>query len=378
MRSFIMAVVATLGCTSTPTGATQPDEWAAPAPAWEGTWQGTIGTLGIHVCLDTTPYQAKGAYYYDRSKKLLRLEPGKAEGEWFEQEVYGKNGARWQITADTDSVTGTWTSGAKSMPVSLKRVGGPSGEYAGPCGSMDFLGPRLEPVTVTSEPGMKDGSRYTVWTFKPGVGFEDGVEISTFTLDQPGAAVARVNLLLKAALPKSVAKEEWIECIAGNVNHSGMDGTFSKIVEPRLVTGRWLAADEHGEYYCGGAHPTNANIPRTFDLVEGVEVDPLDWFLRAAVHSQDLGGDYGEYKTLTPALVALILNNSPARNDDECMEATRIQESWKVGVERGALVFSPDFPRVIMACGDDYKVPFHRLQPWLNKKGKAAVATLPR
>jgi hypothetical protein len=155
-----------------------------------------------------------------------------------------------------------------------------------------------------------------------------------------------------------------------------MDGTFYQMIEPTIVSDHWLGANEHGEYYCGGAHPENSNIPRTFNLVSGVQVDPLDWFSPLAVHREDLGGEYGIYKTLTDAFRKALLKGW--KGDEDCDDAVRTQDSWSVGIARGSLVFTPSLPRVIMACGEDFKMPFAKLEPWLNTKGKAALASLPR
>ena len=107
---------------------------------------------------------------------------------------------------------------------------------------------------------MEDGERFTIWTSSRPPWLEDEVN-STFTLDRPGAGVAKVNALLRDPLPKSDSIPEWVECDAGNVNNSGMDGSYYKTIAPTLISDRWLAAVEHGEYYCGGAHPENRQHP---------------------------------------------------------------------------------------------------------------------
>lgn len=242
---------------------------------------------------------------------------------------------------------------------------------------MAFLGPRLAKVQLTSERLTKDGERYTKWAFVPGPWLKEEVEITTFTLDRPGPQVAKINSLLRAVLPEANGRGEWFDCVAGSVNSHGQDGAYYRSIEPQLIGKRWMTASEQGEYYCGGPHPDNVFSPRTFDLELGIEVDPLDWFGPEAVHREDLGGDSGIYKTLTPAFIKVVLD---ARNldDSDCDEAIKEQKSWSVGLKAGALVFSPNFPRVIMACGEDFDVPFARLQPWLNSQGKETMATLPR
>lgn len=359
-------------------GRAQEEQRAAPPAAWKGVWQGAIGQMPVHVCLEQTDYERKGAYYYDRVKRLLRLVPGKADGAWFEQETYDKNGARWSISEHNGALRGTWRQGAKELPVRLTRIEASSKEDEGPCGSLAFHRPRLAPVHLASRHAIQNGASYTSWTFKPGPWLSDEVQITTFTLDGPSPQLSKINSLLRAALPRPDGTGEWLDCVAGNVSSSGMDGSYSKTIEPTVITDHWLAAKERGEYNCGGLHPDTVNTPRTFDLAHGIEVDPLDWLGPKAVHRENLGSDEGVYKTLTPAFIAVLLRGWKNRKLPECDEATRRQDSWSAGIARGALIFSPNFPHAMMVCSDDFKVPVARLERWLNDEGRAAVATLPR
>jgi hypothetical protein len=353
------------------------DEWGVPAPAWEGVWVGAVGAFPVHVCLDKTPYEQKGAYYYDRTKGLLRLEPGATDGEWIEQVTYGRNGARWSLSVDRGEIVGVWNEGPRKLPIRLKRIGGPSQDFDGPCGSMTFHRPRAVQGRLTSKAGSLGGTKFTTWTFTPGPWLADAVAISTFTLDRPGLAAARVDALLRAVLPKSDGTGEWLDCVAQNVNTSSMDGTWAKTVEPTLISDHWLAANEHTEDNCGGPHPNYWNRGRTFDLVAGAEVDPLDWLGTKALTREDLGSGV-IHRTLKPTFVAVILKGWKDVERPDCDEAMRTQTDWSAGIAPGALVFSPVFPHVIKACGEEFKVPLARLQPWLNEKGVAAAATLPR
>jgi hypothetical protein len=361
-------------------GIASADEWDVPQPAWEGVWQGTVGNLPVHVCLDKTPYEQKGAYYYDRVKRLLRLSPAEDAGQWLEQDADGHDGARWRLAAGPDGLGGTWSDGKKQLPVRLARIGGASKDFDGPCGSLAFHRPRLAPVKLTSRQASMDDASYTVWSFKPGPWFGDGVGVETFTLDRAGAPVARVNALLRAALPKPDGTGDWLDCVTGSVNALGQDGEYSESLEPTIIGERWLAVSQGGEYFCGGAHPETIASLRTFDLVAGSEVNPLDWFGPRAVHRETLDdGDGSVSRTLTPEFRAALLQGWKSDGDAaECDDAMRGQDYWNVGIARGALVFTPDFPHAIMACSDDFEMPLARLAPWLNDAGKAVVATLPR
>ncbi len=375
IRLFIAALVAAAGMPSLAQAKDEP--WDAPPPAWEGVWAGTVGTAPIHACLDHTPYQEKGAYYYDRVKRLLRLEPGPAPGKWFEQAIDGKNGALWTIAVQDGALTGAWSDGKKVLPLRLARIGGPSKDYGGPCADMAFHRPRLDAVHLSTKAALLEGAKYTVTTFKAWPWFDDQAEISTFSLEGSSPAITKVNALLRLPLPKPGGTGEWLDCMAANVNSIGTDGEYWRAVEPTLITNRWLGVRDSTESSCGGAHPNSDNAPRTFDLARGVEVDPLDWFGPQAVHREHYDGETGEAKTLTPAFRKAILLGWKA-DGAECRDAVSQQEFWRVGIARGALVFSPELPRVAMACGDDIKVPLARLRPWFNQEGRAIAALLPR
>lgn len=354
----------------------QPDEWAAAPPAWKGTWKGTIGTLPVHVCLNKTPYENRGAYYYDRHKRLISLELDQQRQEWVEGEGRTNKGPRWSLAPNAGTLTGTWRSGKRSLPVRLTRITGPSREYEGPCAGMDFHRPRVSPVRLTSKAGIKDGAKFTAWSFKPGAPYND-VAIATFTLDRADGGVPKINAVLRDILPKPDGTGTWLECMAGNADAHGADGDYLESIEPVLISKRWLSAKHHNDSDCGGNHPNTSNVWRTFDLENAVEVDPHDWFKPSAVTITPYAGDDEPAKTLTNDFRAMILKGwKPA--DPDCKDAIARQEFWNIGIVRGALVFSPDLPRVVMACGEQFKVPFAKLKPKLNEAGKAAVATLPR
>jgi hypothetical protein len=243
---------------------------------------------------------------------------------------------------------------------------------------MAFHRPRLAPVKLASRHATRDGASYTVWSFKPGPWFGDDTGIETFTLDRSGAPVARVNALLRGVLPKADGTGDWLDCVVGGANALGEGGEYSETLAPTLITQRWLAVSRTGEYFCGGAHPETIAQPRTFDLVAGSEVDPLDWLGPKAVRREP--SDDGKYvsKTLTPEFRAALLQDWKGGDDEaECGDAIRGQDYWSVGIARGALVFTPDFPHAITACAEDFAMPLARLTPWLNAEGKKALATLP-
>lgn len=374
------AILSAAALTLQPSSATA----ANTPPAWQGVWEGTLGSQPIRACFSYSDYRSFGFYYYQAHLDAIPLQQPKGQPLKF---VEGPNeddakSPFWELgNASGAELTARWKQGARSLPIHLRRLAGPEfkeGENQ-PCSDMLFQGPRLEGIRIVESPAVKNGVRYTRLTLdhRGHFGTADDVNVESFALSGDSAAHRRINAKLHEILDSGY-EYGWFSCVKDAAAGGPFGGGTNEGYEPTLFSARWLAVNHHVEDYCGGAHPEAGNTPLTFDLTSGAEVDPLDWFTPSAVHRDDLGKQYGIYKTLTPSFVAVILKDWKGDDRDECEDATRSEESWNVGITRGALVFSPSLPHVIAACIDEYKVPFAQLQPWLNAKGKVAVATLPR
>jgi hypothetical protein len=380
VRDLVLAFI--VGLALNPVSAAQAAE-DEESPAWQGVWDGTVGTQPIRACFSYRSYRSFGFYYYKAHLNAIPLQQPDDKRLSF---VEGHNDADatapvWELgDAGATQLTAQWKKGKRSLPIRLRRLAGPAfkeGEDQ-PCSGMLFQGPRLEGVRVVDSPATKDGVRYTRLTLDHRGHFgSDDVEIESFALTGDSAAHRRINAKLREILD-SKYEYGWFSCVTGAAGSGPFGGGTYESYTPTLFSGRWLAVNHHYEGYCGGAHPESSNTPLNFDLQTGAEVDPLDWFTAKAVHRENLK-EYGIYKTLTEPFIKLILKGwKRGADDDECYDATSSQESWSVGITRGALVFSPNLPHAVAACIDDYRIPFARLQPWLNPKGKAMVATLPR
>lgn len=347
------------------------DGVAAEAPAWDGVWRGTVGGLPVHVCLQRKSYEDAGAYYYNRHRALIRL---RRDGEtWREGHEEGKAPAWTLSSLSGGAIEGRWSDGRRTLPVRLQRVDAAVDEE-GPCATDAFHRSRLGSVRVVEKSATFAGQPITRLSFRPGPPFDE-VEVASFTVDGGGTAVAKVNAELRSILPDARGGGEWLDCMKTNAAAHGSDGDYQEEIAPVLLSHRWLSARHQGSYYCAGAHPVDYRALRTFDLRSGGEVDVRDWFLPRAVHVEPDTGSPS--KTLTAEFRTRLLQGWKPE-DPECDDVLRTEEYWNVGVERGALVFSPTLPRVVLACSEDFKLTFAEAQPWLNAHGKAAVATLPR
>ena len=345
-----------------------------PAP-YEGVWQGTIDNLPIRACFSGDEHRSFGAYFYMSKLMTIPLIKDDKGALQFSEGGQDAKAPRWNLTrAAGNSIVGVWTQGAKTLPLRLSRIAVADDNM--PCASMTFHKPRLSGLRILRSRATKDGIGYTKLALDHR-GHFPGISLESFQLDGNGSAVRRINTVLAKPFGKSEDGEGWLGCVTSAFAGSALGADFGESFEPRLISQRWLSVIHSVGGYCGGAHPDSSSISMLFDRASGAQLNPLDWFTQNAVSREDLGDEYGVYTTLKPELVAVILRDRKP-DDPECYDATKEQESWDVGVDRGSLVFSPHLPHVISACGDDYRVPFIRLQPWLTETGKKMVAKLPR
>lgn len=365
MRIFI-AVTAVLAA-----AALAPPAHAAEGPVWQDVWQGAIGRLPIRACFDDKDYGSEGAYYYLRHLRAIPLEQLEKRGmTWVEQGSGDTKQPRWTFRSVGPVLSGTWSDGRNRLPFRLTRVPGlKSGQSA--CGSLLFNQPRLKRAPIATSKARIDGARYTKLTFRPGPQFPD-VEIVTFALDRPGPAAQRINQQLREPLREPPERSEWLQCMTASLAAVARDGAYRVVIEPVMVTGRWLAARHWQEGSCGGASPFNSAVSRTFDLKSGAEVDLHNWLNGRAI-ARNAGS--GAPAALLPAFRQFILARAKPR-DAECREAVAREEYWDIGLRRTGLLFSPSLPRVEQACGEEVLVPFTRLTPFLSPQGSAGVASL--
>ena len=344
----------------------------APNAALEGLWQGNIGTLPVRACFTHRDWGWFGAYYYLSRLQLIPLEADAQAGNIF-REGGGSGDSRpaWTIErADAGQVTARWTGGGRTLPVRLNRVAGGPGEE-GPCASAAFHQPRLAGIGTVRTRATVDGVTFTRISLDTRGRFEAG--FTTFALDGTSEGVRRIN----AAAARGLGGDPplWFDCVRGGLEQNSTEGSVDESLEPVLFSRRWLGVAHHWEGYCGGAHPDSSSSYQLFELATGREIDLHDWLNARAVHRERPDGSSEEIKTLLPELRAVILAGWHADPAD-CDEAVRGAEFWTIGLNRDGLVFSPDLPHVVAACGDEFTVPLARLRPFLTDEGAANLRGL--
>ena len=221
------------------------------------------------------------------------------------------------------------------------------------------------------EDAARDGWRYTKRVYRPAAHFADDASIESFSFspEQPGDGA--INVELAAYLPHETVHDAFLQCSAGNIATSGHDGFYYQLVEPHMVTRRFLAVAEGNELSCGGAHPANWTVYRTFDRQTGKEVDLYDW----------IGLPLGEEKThlLPLALRTAVVDrwsHDNERDDDTCREVVADEDYWSLELTLDGISFTPELPRVVMACGDPVLLTWQNLTSFLDAEGRAGLALL--
>ncbi len=341
-----------------------------PAPAWQGVWQGKVGTLSVRACVARDGMgRGVGAYYYVARLRPIHLEQAGGSRTW--TEASGNASARtpaprWTFdTVQPNRLSGTWIDGARRMPFALARVATTDDD---PCESMAFHAARIRPVRVTSAPATLAGAPYRRLRFDVGPAFDD-VSLASFALPDRGAAGERINTRLRKLIPAGAAGSDWFACVTGALASSGGGGDYAADVRPTLLSSHWVAASESVDYDCGGAHPDGGVTSLTFDRATGAAVDLHDWLTPAAKEKRDYG------VALRPALRAVIVGRSDAIEAD-CRDPLAEAEFWDIGLSRTGLVFTAQLAHVVAACADPVTLPWATLTPWLSAAGRTGAASL--
>ncbi len=347
---------------------------AAPdLKAMHGVWQGTIGDLPVRACYEAGESWDEGKYFYLRRLSTIPLraddqKPGELTEGWAD----GKDVARWRMTTvGKDRAEGIWTAKGRTLPIRLTRLPfATSEDFDGPCASLAFVDPIFAGARIVKTAARIRGLPAETWKLAYP---DDSVSVESFQLSGTGPAIAAINRRLREPFDK--ADEGWKWCVR-NAGAWGAD--YHDAVETGLVTARWLSVTFHNENFCGGAHPNNSNQPVLFDRRSGKPVDLYDWLDDAFSNRERVEGYAETIDTLKGKLFDLVLALHPraSESEEECGGAVRTASSWTLELRAEGIAFTPDLPRVVMACGDEVVVPWSKLLPFLGPVGRQEVAAL--
>ncbi len=350
---------------------------SAPAATLHGIWQETLGGRSIRACFN----QERGSFgiYYYRSHfdQIALQQPDAATAVLIEgYRDDDKSAPRWTVgEVGKEKIAATWTHGKRSLPIVLGRVATALSEDETPCGSIAFHTPRLSGITTVRKAATFEGRAYTRLILDYHGHFGKGISVETFALTGASPAIAKINAILARPLdPKR--DDSWFACVRMAADSSPYGADDNELLEPTLITAKWLAINQHSDNFCGGAHPNSANDPRLFDLTSGSEINLFDWFNDKAVKREHFDGEAAPFVTLQPAFQRLVM--AGWKSDSECREAVKNENYWSVALTRSGFALTPNLAHVVQACGENFKLSFAEAAPYLNSIGKREVEAFNR
>ncbi len=343
-----------------------------PRPQWEGVWQGTIGNLPVRACFfQQSDTWTVGSYYYLSRMRAIGLH-STADGVW--EEGFGNSTGRWTVRPSGNSLTGNWQHGNRRLAITLTRVrSGPS--EGGACGSAEYIAPRLRPITQRTSPKVANGFAFTEVRYDVGPNFGD-VEIATFRYPATRPGDRAINRALQLDPGVFEGESDYLSCLKQSLANNGLDGDFSVIQQPTLVTRDFMTVLFAGGYSCGGAHPDSYGFHRVYDRDSGQRIDLSTWFQPTAIIPR-LPDDSSDQHHLTPQFRALVLRQG--RNlESDCREVVEQADYWDIALTRTGMDFTPGLPHAALACGDAISVSHAAFAPQLSQAGRAGWARLAR
>lgn len=352
--------------------AAQPAIAAPDLKQFNGVWQGTIGTLPVQACYDGGEYSSDGKYFYSKRLKTIPLiADDKKPGDLTEGWADSKGVARWRMTSiGKHQAAGAWSGNGKTLPIRLTRVAFVVDEdFDRRCSSLAFVQPILDATRIVKSAARIKGLPAERWALAAPDG---SISVTSFQLLGSGPALAAINRRLREPFDKS--EEGWKWCLR---NARSFGAHYQDSTETKLVTNRWLSVNAHNDSFCGGAHPNTSNQAILFDRRTGAVVNLYDWLAAGNVHREKVEGYEETLDTLKNPLRAAVIKRHPRNaGGDECRETIQATDSWLLELKATGIAFTPDLPRVVMACGDAVELPWAALAPFLNPAGKREVAAL--
>lgn len=345
-----------------------------------GVWQGHIGPAAVMVCVTENGH---AEYYYlkhqiglplrfagetdpERSQQLLSdalhgeswaLDEMQLTSRWDPPKVNG----HWSLDAQSqDTLTGQWTdlNSQRPTPIRLNRVPHAENTRADECPDV-FYAPLGTQVPLKRSPARFQAHPY--------------VEVRS-----PQATGMEVPANTPHAQSINRWAEGWLKNQAGIAYVCQMQrGTVEPPLDSRLAPVSWnshflVLQDAMPDTYCGGAHGSFSIDYTTWSLDSGQVIDTWSWLKNGQKSIESQNRTDGE--SHPSALMKLIQKAHPGNTPGEhCMDAMdMISVSAPPYPTKAGLVFTTTFPHAIRSCGDDVRLSWRQLEPYLSPAGQAA------
>lgn len=363
----------------------------AEAKPWAGVWTGSLGGRAIIVCFNASEHSNETGSYYDHRqlspiglKAVATSDRGLAI--WKEEDA-----SVWRLEVGQRSIRGERIAadGKSTVPIQLapvKQSGEPTNGNA--CGADAYnLALETAPQVVAGPAQAIRGIRYRKLTVNIGrkehEGTADrGLYRTTVEILGSGRPLAALNQGLRAL----ISTDDLFQCRRANLGSTGDDGTATQEVSAVSVDGPWLTVNLWRQSDCGLAHPSVWGTAHTWNLLSGEQENLAAWF--RGNESAKLTPEMGSHGTLPSPLAQFVAGrigkDEPGAHHLDLGTFVRCYGdidpetiSYSLELFSGGINFV--VPTTASgACGDSFKVGFKALRPFLNAKGRAAVAGLGR
>jgi len=413
---------------------------ASPAFADAVTYKGTLGTTPIVVELSSGVEAAAapfaGRYFYpakgiDIPLDAQKVAPGKvdlAEEKPCTDKICQDPaddakptpplGAKWHLEASADGskLTGTWSNGGKSLPVTLAKVGTRTdGDFDGTPNSLanvpllmlsgettltaksspyDFL--KMQ-APLTDSGATKWGSLAFKYVTDPRTKFRFP-RITELGGPDPAAANAFLEqrhwILSSDALSCASQQYQGFGWSSVMTDVDPLAGYEDEDVNVTYLSPTIMVWTEGGSTFCGGAHPDNHFIHTNLDIKAGTELDMSRLFRGwvptpitdgaptdlATVRSHPQDYQWGPDQKLADFVRAHRDKTSTEAGDDaDCGYDDLIGSNLKITFAKNDMVIFTldDLPNVIQACGYDlYTAPIASLKDLLTPEAATYFPSL--
>jgi hypothetical protein len=353
-----------------------------------GVWRGMIGKQHVTACFNGNGGRYSGhygSYYYRRHLSPISLiwrETG-PDGS----QVWDEGAGKWRLDDIAAGVIrGTWTSSddARSLPVELEKVKESDGEpVSGWCAS-DAYNEALEASVIISRGPIRDagGVKYRELRIDLGeqkyIASDAGLHMATVELMGDSTEIMTINSFLRSL----ISEQELFECRRAQLGATGGDGHRAQMLGRVFVNRNRLTVRILSQGYCATAHPSVWETEWTWNLTTGEEEHLLSWFKGGTSVFPDTRGRGSSYDVLPAPLAEFIASRFGQGNlkfhmsKDElrhCYGDDHSSYSYRLSLTDKGIDFELPITRN-GSCGEKFELTFKELAPFLNKKGRNAVA----
>jgi hypothetical protein len=323
--------------------------YAVSSPV-NGVWRGKLGGMDIVACFNG---EQSGNYYYIRHKQPIRLSREEKSNIWMEE---GKTGS-WKLDLPVaKKLRGDWQAPENGKPLAIT-LGSPSNEKDDqPCASSEY-NQALEDFPKLKMGSVEDfnGRKYRRLRI---------ADVETIELMSSGAADGKVNLKLRAVLPKSKADlEEYFlkrREFLGNFGYAAEDETFA---QPYYWSDDWITVHYYRWAAGFGARGITLNY-RTWNMKTGEEVDLWKWFGTQSY-------SYSDMAPLPDRLKKYLIKDADI--EAECRHDYYGEGEYHVTLESTGMKFWEN--AFGDGCEKEFIIPYKDIGPFLTPEGKIAIRT---